>query len=179
MRQLSMLELQRLEPEDYKKTEKVKVTVLLDNIRSAYNVGSIFRTCDAFLIEKIILTGYTPQPPHPEIRKTALGATESVEWEFIKNPQEAINHLKSAGYHIIAVEQTDTPTLLHRWQPEEEKKYALILGNEVKGVQQDLLSLCDFAIEIPQSGTKHSLNVAVAAGMVLWKCYENFLEHQR
>ncbi len=175
MRQLSMLELNRLEPEDYKKARKVQVTVLLDNIRSAYNVGSIFRTCDAFLIEKIILTGFTPRPPHPEIRKTALGATESVDWEYLQSPIDALKHLKSEGYKIIAVEQTDKPTMLHEWKPEKDLKYALILGNEVKGVQGEILLLCDYAIEIPQSGTKHSLNVAVAAGIVLWKCYEIIL----
>ena len=162
-------ELDRLNVEEFRSSEKIPVMVMLDNIRSALNVGSIFRTADAFRLEKILITGITATPPHRDIRKTALGATESVEWEKVEEPMDRIVALKEQGYEIIAIEQVEGSSNLDEFSFEPDKKYLLILGHEVKGVSQELVDLSDHCIEIPQLGTKHSLNVAVAAGMAIWQ----------
>jgi 23S rRNA (guanosine2251-2'-O)-methyltransferase len=175
MRQLQNIELNRPDLEQVRSAEKTPVTVVLDNIRSGLNVGAIFRTCDAFTIERIILCGITVQPPHVEIMKTALGATESVAWEYMATTAEAIQHLKAAGIHCYAVEQTDSSVSLELFEIKGKLPMALILGNEMKGVNAEALQLCDGSIEIPQSGIKHSLNVATSAGIVLWECYRQFL----
>jgi len=167
-----MDELGRKSIAEFKQSEKNKVIVVLDNIRSMHNVGSVFRTSDAFLIEAICLCGYTPQPPHRDIHKTALGATETVDWLYYDNTKEALEDLKKRNYTIYAVEQAEGSISLEHfnWQP--SNKLAVIMGNEVEGVDADLLSLCDGCIEIPQLGMKHSLNISVAAGIVLWKICE-------
>ncbi|MBV6443693.1 MAG: tRNA (guanosine(18)-2'-O)-methyltransferase [Saprospiraceae bacterium] len=165
----SMEALQRPSIEDFKNLEKFPLVLVLDNVRSGLNVGSIFRTADAFLLEKILLCGITAQPPHREILKTALGSTESVGWEYFPETTEAVRSLKKEGYLVFAVEQTTGNIWLQDFSPEAGKKYALVLGNEVDGVGDQALALCDGAIEIPQFGTKHSLNVAVAAGIAVWE----------
>ena len=157
-------------------SNKLKVVVLVDSVRSLLNIGSIFRTSDAFAIEKIVLCGICGTPPNREIEKSALGATQSVLWEYQANICAAITHLKNEEYHIIAVEQTDSSCNLADFEINKENKYALILGNEVDGVSDEALNLCDTALEIDQGGTKHSLNVSVAAGIVLWHFY-NFLKN--
>lgn len=170
-----MEDLNRKTVEEFRKAEKNPVTVVLDNIRSMHNVGSIFRTADAFLIESVCLCGYTPQPPHRDINKTALGATETVSWTYYPTALEAVKRLKTAGYLICAVEQAEGSILLNRldsdYFAEAEKflKIAVIFGNEVSGVDNQILELCNYCIEIPQAGMKHSLNVSVAAGIVLWE----------
>ncbi len=169
MRKLTMEELGRKTPDAFKQAVKKPVIIVLDNVRSMHNVGSIFRTADAFLIEAIYLCGFTPQPPHRDIRKTALGATESVSWQYFDSLLQATLQLKAAGYSIVAVEQVDKSISLENFSFTPTEKYALILGNEVEGVQEDVFPYCDSCIEIPQEGTKHSLNIAVAAGIVLWK----------
>jgi tRNA G18 (ribose-2'-O)-methylase SpoU len=169
MEKLSMDALARLSVEDFKNQEKLPLAVVLDNVRSGLNVGSIFRTADAFLAEKILLCGITAQPPHREILKTALGSTDSVAWEYFSETTKAIQALKSDGWQVFAIEQTTSKIWLQDFFPEKEKKYAFVFGNEVEGVGQEALALCDGAIEIPQFGTKHSLNVAVAAGIVAWE----------
>ena len=172
MRKLSMDELGRKSVAEFKQAEKNKIIVVLDNIRSMHNVGSVFRTADAFLIEAICLCGYTPQPPHRDIHKTALGATETVDWLYYDNTKAAIEDLKQRDYKIFAVEQAAGSISLENfdWQP--SNKLAVVMGNEVEGVNSDLLPLCDGCIEIPQLGMKHSLNISVAAGIVLWKLCE-------
>lgn len=169
MQKLSMSELNRKSTEEFKRSEKTPVIVVLENIRSAYNVGSVFRTSDAFLLQSIYLTGYTAQPPHKEIKKTALGAEESVDWQYFKNAEEAIQHLKSIGYQVYAVEQVQNSISLENISFTQDEKIAVILGNEVSGVEQETILLCDGCIEIPQLGMKHSLNIATAAGVVLWE----------
>jgi 23S rRNA (guanosine2251-2'-O)-methyltransferase len=144
---------------------------VLDNIRSLNNIGSVFRTSDAFLIEKIILCGITATPPHKDIHKTALGATDSIDWEYNKNTTESISKLKNEGYIIVSIEQTEQAIMLQDFMLEENKKYAVIFGNEVKGVQQEVVDISDHSIEIPQYGTKHSLNISVSAGVVLWEFF--------
>lgn len=168
MEKLTSEQLGRLTVEDFKKTSKIPLSLILDNVRSLNNIGSIFRSADAFLIEKIYLCGITACPPHKEIHKTALGATESVCWEYVKDIFELLERLQQTHTEIIALEQVTGATLLQDFFPEKEKQYALILGNEVDGVQQEVVSLCHKAIEIPQFGTKHSLNIAVSAGIALW-----------
>lgn len=168
-RKLSGIQLKRLSIEEFKRAPKLPVVVVLDNIRSGYNVGAIFRNADAFRIEKIVLTGITPRPPYREILKTALGATMSVDWEYVKTPVEAVQSLKESGYTILCLEQTDASVPMHKFQPEENKKYAIIVGSEVSGISEDVIELGDLFIEIPQFGTKHSLNVAVATGIILWE----------
>jgi 23S rRNA (guanosine2251-2'-O)-methyltransferase len=172
MRKWNMDELGRKSVDDFKQAGKTPLIVVLDNIRSMHNVGSIFRTADAFLIESIYLCGFTPQPPHRDINKTALGATETVEWKFFNNTIEAIQQLKQAGYCIYAVEQAEGSISLENGDFKNNKS-AFVLGNEVEGVSNDVLALCDACIEIPQLGAKHSLNVSVAAGIVMWKFIEN------
>lgn len=175
MRQLRMDELQRPDAESYREAGRIPVMVALDKIRSAHNVGSIFRTCDAFAAEQIILGGFTPQPPNREIHKTALGATETVAWKHTENLCSDLLRLKAEGYILVAAELTDAPVKLNEFVPGKGKKYVLILGNEVYGVSPEALNLCDFALEIPQSGTKHSLNVSVAAGIALWHFYAKLM----
>lgn len=169
MQKLSMDELNRKSPEEFKRSEKTPVIAVLENIRSAYNVGSVFRTSDAFLLQSIYITGYTAQPPHKEIKKTALGAEETVEWKYFKNAKEAILDLKSQGYTVYAVEQVKNSLSLEKIDFKTDQKIAVIFGNEVSGVEQETILLCDGCIEIPQLGMKHSLNIATAAGVVLWE----------
>ena len=169
MEKQSMQDLGRLTVEAFKSAEKTPVILLLDNIRSGLNVGSIFRTADAFALDKLILCGITAQPPHREILKTALGSTDSVNWLFYEQAIDAVKALKQSNWSVWAVEQTTGSTFLHDFEPQPGHRYAFILGNEVHGVDEALLPLCDGAIEIPQFGTKHSLNVAVAAGIVAWE----------
>ncbi len=168
---LKLAELNRPDLETYKATEKSDIVFVLDNIRSAQNIGSIFRTSDAFNLKKIVLTGISATPPNKEILKTALGSTESVEWEHHTHALLAVSNLKQEGYHIISVEQTQNSTLLHHFTPETEGKFVLVMGNEVDGVSQEIINISDTILEIPQFGTKHSLNVAVSAGIVLWDLY--------
>ena len=169
MRKLSMEELNRKSVEEFHEAEKLPIIAVLENVRSAYNVGSVFRTADAFLLEGIYLCGYTAFPPHKEIKKTALGAEESVHWKHFKNISEAIDSLKSLGYRVYALEQAENSQALNEFKISGEEKVAVIMGNEVSGVEQSTIALCDGCIEIPQLGMKHSLNVSVAAGVVLWE----------
>ena len=161
--------LGRISVDDFRRQNKMPIVLVLDNIRSGLNTGSIFRTADAFLLEKLVLCGITAQPPHREILKTALGSTESVAWTYTDSTVEAVKALKNEGYQVFAIEQTTTKTWLQDFDPMPEEKYAFILGNEVDGVDDEALTACDGTIEIPQYGTKHSLNVAVAAGIVVWE----------
>lgn len=163
--------LERVSVETFKEAPKTPIVVVLDNIRSLHNVGAVFRTADAFSIQQIVLCGITATPPHKELRKTALGATESVSWEYANTTTEAIEHLKREGYVIVAAEQTEQSTFLQSYLPDLHKKYALVFGHEVNGVDQAVLDRCDAVVEIKQSGTKHSLNVSVSAGIVLWHFY--------
>lgn len=168
MRKLKLDELNRVSVEEFKEQKKLPLVVIMDSVRSLHNVGSIFRTADGFSVERIILCGITGQPPHREIEKTALGATQSVDWTYVQNVQEAIAGLKAGGYRIIALEQAEGSVMLNRYQPAPEEKYVIILGNEVNGVSDEAMALIDDCIEIPQFGTKHSFNVVVSAGIVLW-----------
>tara|TARA_R110001583_G_scaffold103863_3_gene251147 strand:- start:33748 stop:34278 length:531 start_codon:yes stop_codon:yes gene_type:complete len=172
MRKLKNSELGRLNVEDFKKTDKIPLIVVLDNIRSLNNIGSVFRTSDAFLIEKIYLCGITAQPPHKEIHKTALGATESVAWEYVEDTLTLVEKLKVEKLKVIAIEQAENSTMLQDFTIEPNQKYAIIMGNEVKGVQQEVVSASDYCIEIPQFGTKHSLNISVSCGVVLWDLFK-------
>ena len=172
MRKLKVTEMGRLSVDDFRQVEKQPIAVVLDHVRSLHNVGSVFRTSDAFCIEEVLLCGITAQPPHPEIHKTALGAEDSVCWRYFKETDEAVDYLRKQGYTLLAVEQCEGSTLLHNFCKEEGKRYAIVLGNEVKGVQQHIVDRCDGCLEIPQWGTKHSMNVSVAAGIVLWHLSE-------
>ncbi len=174
MRKLKNSELVRLDVEAFKKTEKIPLIVILDNIRSLNNIGSVFRTSDAFLIEKIYLCGITAQPPHKDIHKTALGATDSVEWEYAENTLHLIEKLKDSNIKIVSIEQAENSTMLQDFTINKDQKYAVVLGNEVKGVQQEVVSASDFCVEIPQFGTKHSLNISVSCGVVLWDLFKKF-----
>ena len=169
MRKLRMEELNRKSVDEFKGSQKNPVIAVLENIRSAYNVGSVFRTADAFLIESIYITGYTAKPPHKEITKTALGAQDSVDWKYFDTTRAAIEHLKKDGYKIFAVEQVLGSIPLQNIDNLSVNKIAFIFGNEVTGVEQEIISLCDGCVEIPQFGMKHSLNISVAAGIVLWE----------
>jgi tRNA G18 (ribose-2'-O)-methylase SpoU len=173
MRKLLNEELERLSAEEFKKSSKLRAVVVLDNIRSAHNTGSVFRTCDAFRIEKIFLCGITATPPHREIHKTALGATESVQWEYYSDTLKAVQDLKAEGYRICALEQTDRSINLMKFTPAPDTAYALIFGNEMRGVDQAVIEQCDMALEIPQYGTKHSLNVSVSVGVTLWEFFRH------
>lgn len=166
-----MDELGRKSPAMFKESKKFPLILVLDNVRSMMNIGSVFRTADAFLLEGIYLCGITATPPHREIHKTALGATESVMWKYFGKTIEAISLLKDEGYQVLALEQTSNSIDLSVFQPARDQKYALVFGNEVKGVDDQVLMLCDGCIEIPQFGTKHSLNISVTAGMVIWDFY--------
>lgn len=168
-RKLSNIELNRLDTEEYKRARKLPVTVVLDNVRSQHNIGSAFRTSDAFLVEKVVLCGICAVPPTPEIHKSALGAEFSVEWDYRDDAVQAVSELRDAGYTLIGVEQTENSTSLEDLKVEDGKRYALVFGNEVKGVSQQVIDMCDECLEIPQWGTKHSLNVSVSAGVVLWE----------
>jgi len=167
-----MDELNRVDVETYRLQEKISLVVIMDNIRSMNNVGSVFRTCDAFSVESIWLCGITACPPNKEIAKTALGATESVVWNYAKETAEAVKQLKAQGYRVYAVEQVDTSIDLNKLNINKKDKIAIILGNEVFGVSDEVLPLCDGAIEIPQTGTKHSLNVTIAGGIVIWEVFK-------
>jgi tRNA G18 (ribose-2'-O)-methylase SpoU len=171
MKKLKLEELGRLSVDQFRQTEKLPVTILLDNVRSLHNVGSAFRTADAFRIEKIYLTGITGTPPHREIHKTALGATDSVAWEYAEHPASAILELKRNHYTILVVEQTTESMPLHQFNPNPGNNYCLVFGNEVDGVSEEVLHLADKALEIPQEGTKHSLNISVCVGIVVWEVY--------
>ena len=168
MRKLKVTEMGRMSVAEFKDSEKQPIVVVLDHVRSLYNVGSVFRSSDAFRIEGVFLCGITARPPHPEIHKTALGAEESVPWKYFERTEDAVSLLKEEGYTVLAVEQCEGSTMLQNFQRQPDKKYAIVLGNEVKGVQQQIVDSCDGCLEIPQFGTKHSLNVSVAAGIVLW-----------
>lgn len=172
MRKLANSELERKNTEEFKKAEKTPLTIILDDIRSLHNIGSVFRTSDAFLIEKIYLCGITAVPPNKEIHKTALGATETVTWEYAKDVLEVIKKLKTEETIVYAIEQVENSIMLNDFQPKQDKKYALIFGNEVKGVQQEAINLSDGVIEIPQLGSKHSLNISVSAGIVIWDLFQ-------
>lgn len=171
MRKIENNELNRLSVEEFSQAPKTPIIVILDNVRSLNNVGSIFRSGDAFAIEEIILCGITATPPNKEIHKTALGAELSVKWSYVKDTVDAVNSVKNRGYSAIAVEQVENAIMLDKFNNTEIDKYAIILGNEVDGVSQSVVNLCDNYIEIPQIGTKHSLNVSVAAGIVLWHLF--------
>ncbi|MFC0319010.1 MULTISPECIES: RNA methyltransferase [Olivibacter] len=171
MRKLSMDELGRPSVDEFKQLDKLPVTVILDSVRSLHNVGSVFRTSDGFAVERILLCGITGTPPHRDIEKTALGATQSVAWQYEKNIEEAIINLKQEGKKIIAIEQAEGSTMLHRFIPVAGESYALIFGNEVNGVSEEAMKLIDYCVEIPQFGTKHSFNVVISAGIVLWDFY--------
>ncbi len=171
MRKLLNEELDRLTVDEYKKVEKIPVWVVLDNVRSLNNIGSVFRTADAFRLQGIFLCGITATPPHREIHKTALGATESVTWEYRKETREAIAELKMKGCRILAVEQAEGAVRLDQLKLAKDEKYVLVLGHEIRGVDQQVLDMSDLCIEIPQFGTKHSLNISVAAGIVIWEVF--------
>ena len=169
MKKISMDELQRSSIKDFKDSEKYPLVVVLDSVRSMSNVGSIFRTCDGFAVKKLYLCGITAQPPHKEITKTALGATESVDWEYHQDVVELVNQLKNEHYKVFLIEQTDNSIMLDQFQYQPQDKIAIVLGNEVFGVDEKLLPICDGVIEIPQYGTKHSFNVTIAGGIVIWE----------
>lgn len=172
-KKLKLEELGRIDVETFKKTEKIPLVVILDNVRSMHNVGAAFRTADAFLVEKIILCGITPKPPHREIHKAALGATESVDWQFYENVKEAVIDLKTLGFEIVGIEQTTNSVMITDFEIDRTKKYALVLGNEVEGISDEILTDLDVCLEIPQLGTKHSLNVSVCGGIVMWEFFKN------
>lgn len=176
MRKLKITELNRLTPEEFKTSRKIPLVIVLDHVRSLNNVGSVFRTSDAFRVEAVYLCGITACPPHPEIHKTALGAEETVEWIYFKDTLEAVDKLRKQDYTICSIEQAEGSTMLNDLQLDRSKKYALVLGNEVKGVQQSVVDQSDCCIEIPQYGTKHSLNVSVTAGIVIWDFFKQLSE---
>lgn len=171
MKKLQLEELGRISVNEFKESDKLPVSIVLDNVRSLHNVGSAFRTADAFRFEKIYLTGITGTPPHREIEKSALGATQSVAWEYAETTHGLLEKLKASGYTIILIEQTTESITLHHFTPERGKKYCLVFGNEVNGVSEESLPLADLALEVPQSGTKHSLNVSVCLGIVTWEFF--------
>lgn len=170
-RKLKNSELDRKTISEFKAAAKSPLIVVLDNIRSLNNIGSVFRTCDAFLVKKIYLCGITATPPHKDIQKTALGATETVEWEYAENTVEVVKKLQEEGVKVFAVEQAENAVMLHNFKPETNESCAVVFGNEVKGVQQRVVNACDGVVEIPQLGSKHSLNIAVSAGVVIWDLF--------
>lgn len=172
MRKLRNKELNRLTVDQFKNTEKTPIVVVLDNIRSCNNIGSVFRTSDALLIEKIYLCGITATPPNNEIRKTALDAEKSVDWEYFENTEDVVEKLQKDGFTVYAIEQVESSISLPDYQPKTGEKPALVFGNEVKGVKQSVVDICDGSIEIPQYGTKHSFNISVSAGIVLWDIFQ-------
>lgn len=171
-RKLKITELNRISTEEFKKAEKLPLVVVLDNIRSLHNIGSVFRTSDAFRVECIYLCGITAVPPHPEMHKTALGAEFTVDWKYVNNAVEVVDNLKKDGYTVYSVEQAEGSIMLENIKLDPNRKYAVVLGNEVKGVQQEVIDHSDGCIEIPQYGTKHSLNVSVTAGIVIWDLFK-------
>ena len=171
MRKLKNIELGRISVDEFKETKKTPIIVVLDNIRSLNNIGSVFRTSDAFLIEKIYLCGITATPPNKDIHKTALGATESVDWEYAESTLDVVKKLKVEKVKVLAVEQAENSTKLDTFFPKKNEKYAIVMGNEVKGVQQEVINASDLCLEIPQLGTKHSLNISVTCGVVLWDLF--------
>lgn len=172
MRKLANSELERKSIEDFKQAKKTPIIIILDDIRSLHNIGSVFRTADAFLIEKIYLCGITATPPNKEIHKTALGATDTVSWEYAKDVLEVIENLKRENIAVFAIEQVENSISLQEFVPKDGEKYALVFGNEVKGVSQEAIKICEGTIEIPQLGTKHSLNISVSAGIVVWDIFQ-------
>lgn len=168
MRKLNITELHRINKEEFKKSEKLPLIIILDNVRSLHNVGSVFRSSDAFRVESIYLCGITATPPQVEIHKTALGAEDTVDWKYYEKTQDAVIELKEEGVEVLAIEQVEGSIMLQNFVPQPDKKYAIVFGNEVKGVQQEVVDMCDNCIEIPQFGTKHSLNVSVTAGILIW-----------
>ena len=172
MRKLDVEELNRIGIEEFKETNKIPVVVVLDNVRSLNNIGSVFRTADAFRVQAVYLCGITAKPPHREIHKTALGATESVDWKYFKSTIDAVNELKNEGFCVLAIEQVETGKDILSYHIEQNKKYGLVFGHEVKGVQQDVINIADNCLEIPQFGTKHSLNISVCAGIVMWEFFK-------
>lgn len=176
MRKLKNSELDRLSVEAFKEMSKTPLIVVLDNIRSLNNIGSVFRTCDAFLVEKIYLCGITATPPHKDIHKTALGSTDTVVWEYVENTVDLVEKLKTENVKICAIEQAENATMLNDFKVETDTKYALVFGNEVKGVSQDVVNASNVVIEIPQFGTKHSLNISVSCGVVVWDLFSK-LKH--
>ncbi|KAA6324287.1 putative TrmH family tRNA/rRNA methyltransferase [termite gut metagenome] len=171
MRKLKITELNRISPEEFKRVEKLPLIVILDDVRSLHNIGSVFRTSDAFRVESVYLCGITAVPPHPDMHKTALGAEYTVDWKYMKNALDAVEALTQNGYIVYSVEQAKGSVMLDELNLDKGKKYAIVLGNEVKGVQQEVVSHSHGCIEIPQFGTKHSLNVSVAAGIVIWDLF--------
>lgn len=169
LRKLKVTEMNRLTVEEFKEARKLPLVVVLDDVRSLHNIGAVFRTSDAFLVDCIYLCGITAVPPHPEMHKTALGAEYTVDWKYFKDTEEAVNELYAMGYTVFAIEQCEGSTMLDKLTLEPDKKYAVVLGNEVKGVKQEVVNRCDGCIEIPQFGTKHSLNVSVTAGIIIWE----------
>jgi 23S rRNA (guanosine2251-2'-O)-methyltransferase len=168
---LRLDELNRVSVDEFKKQDKLPIVVVLDNVRSLHNVGSVFRTADGFSIEQVVLCGITGQPPHREIEKTALGATQSVDWRYFENTLVAVTHLREQGYQIVAIEQAQNSIYLNDFKPDIKKKYALVFGNEVNGVSEEVMQVIDACIEIPQFGTKHSFNIVISAGIVLWDLF--------
>jgi 23S rRNA (guanosine2251-2'-O)-methyltransferase len=175
MKKLKLEELGRITVDQFKGSEKLPVSIVLDNIRSLHNVGSAFRTADAFRFEKIYLAGITGTPPHREIEKSALGATRSVEWEYAETTEALLKKLKENGYTIVIIEQTTTSIPLHQFDPQPQTRYCLVFGNEVNGVSEEALPLADLALEVPQHGTKHSLNVSVCLGIITWEFFRKLL----
>lgn len=174
-RKLHVDELNRMSVEEFKKSHKNKIIVVLDNVRSQHNIGSVFRTCDAFLVEAIYLCGICATPPNKEIHKTALGAEDSVSWKFFASTVEAMKELAEKKYHIFAVEQTENSISLENIQLKPDHSYALVFGNEVRGIEQEVINMCASSLEIPQFGTKHSFNISVSAGIVLWEFYKQLI----
>ena len=179
MRKLKITELNRLTVDEFKQANKLPLAVILDEVRSLHNIGSVFRTSDAFLVERIYLCGITATPPHPEMHKTALGAEDTVDWKYVKHTLEAVEALHNEGYTVLAIEQVEGSTMLDELELEPDKKYAIVMGNEVKGVQQEVIDACDGCIEIPQYGTKHSLNVSVTTGIVLWEFANKLIKFRK
>ena len=175
MRKLRTIEMNRLSVDEFKSADKLPLIVILDDVRSMHNVGSVFRTSDAFRLEAVYLCGITSTPPSAEIHKTALGAEDSVDWKYYTEVCEAVRELQSKGYEVYAVEQAEGSTMLQDFIPRTDKKYAVILGNEVKGVHQEVIDMCDGCLEIPQYGTKHSMNVSVTGGIIIWHFQESLL----
>lgn len=171
-KKLKLEELGRIDVEAYKNAQKIPLVIVLDNVRSMHNVGAVFRTADAFAVEKILLCGITPRPPHREIHKSALGATESVAWQYYESVKEAVLDLKTLKYEVLGIEQTTDSVLISDYKIDASKKYALVLGNEVEGVSDEILSVCDGFLELPQFGTKHSLNVSVCGGIVIFEFFK-------
>ena len=179
MRKLKITELNRLTVDEFKQANKLPLAVILDEVRSLHNIGSVFRTSDAFLVERIYLCGITATPPHPEMHKTALGAEDTVDWKYVKHTLEAVEELHNEGYTVLAIEQVEGSTMLDELELEPDKKYAIVMGNEVKGVQQEVIDACDGCIEIPQYCTKHSLNVSVTTGIVLWEFANKLIKFRK